>query len=181
MQTKNTIQKSILTIAVALFSFYGLSQSGHKQQSKKDKIEQLKIAFITKELDLSVEEAEKFWPVYNDMSDALRKEKKARRQKGKELKENFDTLSEDEIEKKAIEILDSEITEAKLKKEHTGKIAKIIGYKKAVQLLNIEQRFKKELLRKLNERQGQRQGQGQRKGQGQSRPNRPNGNRVNPN
>lgn len=177
MQIKYTLQKSILTIVIALFSFYGFSQPSNKQQTKKDKIEQLKIAFITKELDLSIEEAEKFWPVYNDMNDALKKEKKARRAKGKELKANFETLSEDEVEKKAIAILDSEIAEAKLKKEHTENIAKIIGYKKIVQLLNIEQRFKKELLNKLNERQGQ----GQRKGQGQNRPNRTNGNRVNPN
>jgi formate dehydrogenase maturation protein FdhE len=184
MHTTTTFQKSILTIAIALFSFYGLSQPGNKQQSKKDKIEQLKIAYITKELDLSVEDAEKFWPVYNDMNDALKTEKKSRRVKEKELKENFETLSEGEIEKKAVAILDSEIAEAKLKKEHTEKIAQIIGFKKAVKLLSIEQRFKKELLRKLNERQGpsQRQGQnqGQHRGQGQNRPNRSSGNRVNP-
>ena len=174
MRTINTLQKSILTIAIALFSFYGFSQPGGNNQSKKDKIEQLKIAFITKELDLSVEEAEKFWPVYNDMDDALKKEKRARRLKSKELKTNFETLSEDEIKTTTISILDSEIAEAKLKKEHTEKIAKIIGYKKAVLLLNVEQRFKKELLNKLNERQGQ----GQRNGQGQ---NGPNGNRTNPN
>ena len=172
MLVKNTFTKSILTIAVALFSFYGLSQKGDVKQTKKDKVEQLKIAFITKELDLSTEEAEKFWPVYNDMSDALKAEKKSRRAKSKELKNNFDTLSEDEIEKKAIAILDSEIAEATSKKEYTEKIAKIIGYKKAVKLLSVERRFKRELLNKLNERQGQ----GQRNGQRQNRPNRTNPN-----
>lgn len=172
MRTKYTLQKSILTIAIALFSFYGLSQPGADRQTKKDKVEQLKIAFITKELDLSVEEAEKFWPVYNAKEDAISEEKKSRRKKGNDLKTNFETLSEADIEKKATEILDSEIAEAKLKKEYTEKIAAIIGYKKAVQLLSVERRFKKELLNKLN----QRQGQGQRQGQ-----NRPNGNRVNSN
>lgn len=174
MRIKNILSNSILTIAIALFSFYGLSQPDTARQSKKDKIEQLKIAFITKELDLSTEEAEKFWPVYNDMNDALRKEKKARRTKGKELRENFDTLTEDEIKKKAIAMLDSKISEAKLKKEHTEKVAEIIGYKKTVKLLNVEQRFKKELLNKLNERQNQ----GPRRGQGQ---NRANGNGLNKN
>ena len=89
------------------------------------------------------------------MTAALKKEKKARREKNAELKANFETLTDAEIEKKATEILDSEIAEAKLKKEHTEKIADVIGYKKAVKLLSVEQRFKRELLKKLNERQNQ--------------------------
>ncbi|MDG1333117.1 MAG: hypothetical protein P8P74_12360 [Crocinitomicaceae bacterium] len=177
MQATNILQKSVLTFAIALFSFYGLSQDGKPRQTKQDKIEQLKIAYITKELDLSTEEAEKFWPVYNDMNDALKEEKKTRRTKSQELKKNFETLTEKEIEEKTIAILDSEIAEAKLKKDHTEKIAKVIGYKKMVQLLRVEKQFKKELLNRLNEgqRQGPRQGQGGRRGQGG--PNRPN--RVN--
>lgn len=167
MQVTNTLQKSVLALAIALFSFYGLSQDETPRQTKKDKIEQLKIAYITKELDLSTEEAEKFWPVYNDMDDALKAEKKARRVKSQDLKKNFETLSEKEIEEKTIAILDSEIAEAKLKKEHTQKIAKVIGYKKMVQLLRVEKQFKKELLNRLNDGQGKGQGQGRRRGQGQ--------------
>lgn len=174
MKTQNILRNSIVTITIALFSFYGFSQPGNARQSKKDKIEQLKIAFITQELDLSTDEAEKFWPVYNDMNDALKEEKKNRRTKVKELKDNFETLSEEDIKKKTMAILDSEIKEATLKKEHTEKIAKIIGYKKAVQLLNVEKRFKQELLKKLNERQGQGPRQGP--GPGQNRPARTNPN-----
>ncbi len=161
-----------MSLAIALISLTSFAQpTPEAGQTKKDKIEQLKIAYITKELDLTTAEAEKFWPAYNEMSNAIRKEKKSRREKSQALKTNFETLTEAEIQKKATGILDSEIAEAKLKKEHTEKIAKIIGYKKAVQLLNVEQRFKKELLKKLNERQGE----------GQPRPNRPGGNRVNQN
>lgn len=166
---KLLIQQSILSAAIALLSFSAFSQATpENRQEKKDKIEQLKIAYITKELDLTTAEAEKFWPAYNEMTNAIRKEKKSRREKSQALKTNFETLSDVDIQKKTIEILDSEITEAKLKKEHTEKIAKIIGYKKAVQLLSVEQRFKKELLKKLNERQG-------------PQPNRGPGNRPNPN
>jgi uncharacterized small protein (DUF1192 family) len=168
MQVTNTLQKSILALAVALFSFYGLSQDETPRQTKKDKIEQLKIAYITKELDLSTEEAEKFWPVYNEMNDALRAEKKSRQTTTRELKNNFSTLSEKQIEEKTIAILDSEIAEAELKKEHTKKIAKVIGYKKVVQLFRVEKQFKKELLNRLNEGQGQ----DRRPRQGQNRPNR---------
>lgn len=39
-------------------------------------IDALKTAFITKELELSAEEAQKFWPVYNDYVAEIKKAKK---------------------------------------------------------------------------------------------------------
>jgi hypothetical protein len=35
MQATNILQKSVLTLAIALFSFYGLSQEGTQKQTKK--------------------------------------------------------------------------------------------------------------------------------------------------
>ena len=157
MQVKKLLKTGLLVLIFGLIAPMTMAQPEGGKQTKKEKIEQLKIAFITKELDLSTEEAEKFWPAYNEMADALKEERKERKKLSKELKENFDVLSDTDIEKKAKSIMDSEIKEAELKKEHTEKIAGIIGYRKATKLLSLEQRFKRELLNKLNERQG-RQG-----------------------
>jgi hypothetical protein len=60
------IMKRILPVLV-LFTFL-LSLQGIAQQPNQRKggaLEAMKIAFITKRLDLSPEEAERFWPVYN--------------------------------------------------------------------------------------------------------------------
>lgn len=131
--------------------FILLSTLSVAQESRKEKIEQLKIAFITKELDLTTDEAEKFWPVYNEMSDKLRTNRKERKKLNEELKTNFDELSDNDIKTKVNAILDKEIEEAELKKEYNKKIADIIGYKKAVKLLSLEQRFKRELLNRVNQ------------------------------
>lgn len=120
-------------------------------QTRKEKIEQLKIAFITNELDLTTDEAEKFWPIYNEMSNKISEENKTRKKTTKDLKANLETLSEDDIKSKTNSILDSDINVAELKKEYNEKIAAIIGYKKATKLLSLEARFKRELLKKLNE------------------------------
>jgi hypothetical protein len=122
------------------------------KQEREEKIEQLKIAFITKELDLTSTEAEKFWPAYNAMSAALKNEKKNRNKKSAALKQNYETMTDAEVKRDSEAILDSEIKEVTLKKEHMAKVAAIIGYKKTVKLLNVEQRFKRELLQKLKER-----------------------------
>lgn len=136
------------------FTSMAMSQPANENTTKRERVEQLKIAYITKELSLTSEEAKAFWPVYNEMTDALSTEKKKRRKLAISLKTNLETLTEEEVKTKTLEILESEIKEAQLKKEHLEKIAGVIGYKKVVNLLVIEQQFKKELLKRLNQ-QGQ--------------------------
>ena len=150
-----SVGKTALFAAALLISSLSFSQQSQTPEQRKaardEKIEQLKIAFITKELDLSTEEAEKFWPVYNDMSDALKEERKKRKRESATLKKNFDALDDAAVKTKTKAILASEIKEAQLKQEYTEKIAEIIGYRKAAKLLSVEQTFKRELLNRLKE------------------------------
>lgn len=144
---------TLLLLIVLFIAPYGFSQltEKEKKEARKDKIEQLKIAFITKELDLTTDEAEKFWPVYNEMSNKIDEENKARRKTAKDLKANLETLSEEDIKTKTNSVLDADINVAQLKKDYNEKIAVIIGYKKATKLLSLETRFKRELLKTLKD------------------------------
>ena len=144
---------------------------------KQEKIEELKIAFLTKELNLSPQEAEKFWPVYNEMGSKLKTEKKKQRVINKELRENRSTYSEAQFRDKSGAIMNSSIRCAELKKSYHDKIGGVIGYKKATKLLNLEHRFKKELLNRLNKAQ-KKPGN---RGQGRNGPNRGGPNRSGPN
>lgn len=60
-------------IIFLLAFFVGLSYFCLAQPNRAEKLEALKVAFITKELNLSSEEAQKFWPVYNGYFDELKK------------------------------------------------------------------------------------------------------------
>ncbi|MDX2360518.1 MAG: hypothetical protein QNK23_06910 [Crocinitomicaceae bacterium] len=143
------LNKSLFLLLAILFigpSVFAQQDGGRK----KDKIEQLKIAFITTELALTSEEAEKFWPIYNEMAAAIKAENKLQKKIGKELRNPAQELSEADYKKKSSAILDSQIKEAQLKKEYHDKFAAIIGYKKATKLLSLEQRFKRELLNRVN-------------------------------
>lgn len=160
-------------LVTALFILFFISGTAFSQQPTKkspkereEKIEQLKIAFITKELNLTSEEAQQFWPVYNEMNDKIKLEKKSQRKTSQELKKNHDSFSDADFKSKIASILDSETREVELKSKYIGEIAAIISYKKASKLLSLEQRFKRELLSQLNKRtepgQKQRQGSGPR-------------------
>jgi len=59
--------KRFLLLAGFAFSFLiGVAQNGNR-------LEALKIAYITKRLDLSPEEAQKFWPIYNQYAEELKR------------------------------------------------------------------------------------------------------------
>jgi len=148
MTLQEKLRTGIIQSVFIVLSLYTFAQEGPRGE-QKEKIEELKIAFITKELDLSPDEAQAFWPVYNEMEDKLRAERKKRRKLGRQLQNNFESFSDKELFDKTNEILDSEIKEAQLKKEYTKKIADVLGFKKATKLLSLEQRFKRELLEQL--------------------------------
>ena len=148
------INYTLLILFLGLFSINLNAQPNKNQGNKaeKDKIEQLKINFINTELKLSAEESEKFWPIYDELTRKLRIEKRIQKTTNNELKNNFNSLTEIEFKTKANKVLDSQIKVAQLNKEYNSKIAEVIGYKKATELLSIERRFKRELLQKLKDK-----------------------------
>ena len=56
----------LLLTATLMFTINLSAQREGKRAERIEKIEQQRIAFITTDLDLSVEEAQAFWPLYND-------------------------------------------------------------------------------------------------------------------
>jgi hypothetical protein len=71
------MKKALLTLVFIVMAATGLlvAQGG-------ERLESLRIAFITKQLQLTPQEAEKFWPVYNTYDDEMRKMVRDHRQKG---------------------------------------------------------------------------------------------------
>lgn len=149
MKNLKLIPLIAFTLLMTAASFAQPDRKADKK-SNHEKIEKMKISFITNELDLSIEDSKEFWPIYNEQAEKLRAENKLQRNTAKELETRYARLSDEEFKTKTDAIFDSEAKEAGLKKEYTEKIAGVIGYKKAAKLLSLEQRFKRELLNKIN-------------------------------
>jgi hypothetical protein len=75
-------------------------------KERAEKVEALKIGFLTQRLDLTTDEAKSFWPVYNKFQDEMEKIRKQRRESFRRPEENFEGMSDSEIEK----LVDTEIT-----------------------------------------------------------------------
>ena len=116
---------------------------------KRKKIESQKIAFITKALDLSSEEAQVFWPVYNDFSDEMKTIRKKRREVFSKARKNRSSLTEKEIGIIIDERLKMEQESLDLKVKYNKEFQKVISNKQISALYHAEEEFKKELLHRI--------------------------------
>lgn len=143
---------TIILIAL-LQPFFALSQES--AESRKDKIESLRIAYITKELSLSTNEAQQFWPVYNQFQEELKVIRKNRKLDIMEAKINFDSMTDVEIAKMIDGDFQFQQLELDLRKKYVEEYKKVLPVRKVAKLLRAEHTFKIELLREFRNRQGE--------------------------
>lgn len=118
-------------------------------QTEKDKVEALRVNFITKKLELTTAEAEKFWPVYNEYNDKIKAVRKNLRQS---YKKKTDNLTEKDAEELYYLEIQSKQAEADLHKQYSEKIKAIIGLKKLVKMRIAEEEFKREIINSIKEK-----------------------------
>ena len=66
--------KTLITFMTLLFSIAGTAVAQQQQPDSKqeEKIQALEIAFISRKLNLTTDDAQKFWPVYNEYKRDIR-------------------------------------------------------------------------------------------------------------
>jgi hypothetical protein len=133
---------------------------GHRPPSeRKEDIEALKVGFLTRRLQLSPDEAKKFWPVYNQFTEEMQGIREARFAKLKELKDDFDKMNEKDAEK----IVDGEIVfrqqELDVLKKYHAQFKQILPIKKVAKLYRAEEDFKRELLDRIRDRRDRKPGE----------------------
>ena len=133
----------ILVLIIANFSF------GQGFKEKKEKIKALKVAFITEKLNLTTEEAQKFWPIYNAFDE---KQFEIRHNKKRESLEGIDNLSEKEAQSLIAEMQSHEEEMYQLKKKFIADLQKVLPAKKIILLKKTEDEFNRKLLREFRER-----------------------------
>lgn len=133
-----------------LFLFVSVSfyAQGESMQEKKEKIKALKVAFFTTELDLTTNEAEKFWPIYNTFDD---KQFELRHQKMRAFMKrmsdgSLDRITEKEANNFLVQMEDTEEELFLLRKRFTQNLRKILPSVKIIKLRKAEEDFNRKLL-----------------------------------
>mgnify|MGYP001555455258 CR=1 FL=1 len=127
--------KKYLLIILALVGsvlFANAQKEGGGQRSEK--IQALKIAFITQKLHLTSAEAEKFWPVYNEYTNEIRNLR---------------------LNNKEGDVLDNEQMLLDIRKKYKPSFEKILGPQRINNLFNAEREFRNALIKRLKEQRQQ--------------------------
>jgi hypothetical protein len=148
--------KNLLTFLYIII-FCTLSSYSQEKKGSKEKIKTLKIAYISERLNLTPNEAEKFWPIYNTHDEnhrSLRSKLRLEIKKSIKDKKLINTLSEKDAERLVLLKLtvDNQIHESK--KKFMEQIKKVISYKKIIKLHLAELDFGRNLMRKYKNSRG---------------------------
>lgn len=120
--------------------------------ARQEQVKAAKIGFITRELNLTEEEAQKFWPVYNKFDN----EREAHRRKMMALRletgSSGDVMTDKEAEAAVEQYLQLRQEEVDLEKRFYQSVKKVLPAEKVALLFQAEKRFQRELLRNLQQR-----------------------------
>ena len=126
--------RSILyIIAVNLFLFIQFDATAQRNNRGKERWEKYrseKIAFLTDKLELTPSEAEKFWPVYNQMEKERWQAQKFRREMEHELRETEESMSDSDVKDLTRKFAGSLKTEADMMISYNEKFLEILPPKK---------------------------------------------------
>ena len=155
--------KTTKFITCIIFLFVSV-QLVHAQQGprfngdKREKVEAMKIAFLTKRLDLTPQEAQSFWPVYNQLTKELEGIRKNRRSDVRDAKEELANMSDKEVEKLVDNEIVSRQSELDVVKKYHNQIKQVLPIKKVALLYRSEEDFKRFLLSEIRNKGGNRPG-----------------------
>jgi hypothetical protein len=141
--------KYILILVLLGMIHKGFSQGNDARQ----KIEAARIALITERLGLTPEQAQKFWPIYNEYDqrrrDLLRELQSARNEV------DINNITEEQSQNLMNLSLNIKERQIQLEKQYAQRLTNIISAQQLLSLKKAEEDFRKMILRRLEERKRQ--------------------------
>lgn len=137
-----SIKYLLMTICSVVLSIF-IAQAQTPNSKKFAAIENEKIAYITKEMNLSSAEAQKFFPIYNQYNKEIWEVKSARRE-GTAAARSANSLTAGRRD-----MISYDAQEVELKKQYRKKFAEVIGQSRASQFFEIEQSFTDLLIKRI--------------------------------
>lgn len=132
---------------VLMVSAFGTSvQAQHDPEKREARLAAFRAEVFTRVLDLTPEEAQSFWPVYNEFSDK-------REQVQQELRpaKQLDQMSDAEVEEQIKRHFEMKQREIDLERDAYQKLRKALPLRKIAKLPMAEREFRESLVRKLQE------------------------------
>lgn len=142
----------IIILLVTVTTAINAQHSDKKHENKWDKYRSEKIAFLTSKLELTPAEAEKFWPVYNQLEKERWEAQKMRRQMEEKVRDAEESMSDEKITQLTRNFAGSWKKEADLLIEYNEKFLDILTPEKVLTLYKAESEFRMHMIKKFRDR-----------------------------
>jgi len=126
-------------------SFMGVAQK-NEEESRIERLKSQKVAYLNEKIGLSPEKAQKFWPLYNEMSEKMDKLWREKKKYINQLYHSKEQLSESEKEVVLDQFVDYDYKKAVIQKEYHEKFKKILTIDQVIKFYGAEYEFKKKML-----------------------------------
>jgi len=139
-----------LFLALTSANTFLFAQRDDKRKAEFEQFKEKRVAFITKAVGFTTEEANAFWPLYNELQD---KKFELNRQQKKNLSEfmKSEKTGKTHTESEYKNMVDSSTqykeNDAKLEEEYFAKFSKIISYEKIFRYQQAELQFARQMLK----------------------------------
>jgi hypothetical protein len=138
--SNNFKMKAILSIITGLFVVSTLQAQPQRPDrdarvAELKKIQAMELAFITKELNLNPQEAQKFWPIFNQYRNDLKQVAQ-----GKDFKDNLDR------QQKMLDV----------RKKYRDDFGKVVSQERASKVFGAEDEFKSLVRKEFQKRQAEK-------------------------
>ncbi|MGL2966016.1 sensor of ECF-type sigma factor [Flavobacterium sp. XGLA_31] len=146
--------KKIIPLLIVFISLNAIAQDGPFARKKREQIKALKVAFITNELQLTPDEAAKFWPLFNAYEDKQQEIKK-QRMKGylnRMDDDSFDKLSDKDAAAMLAQMENNEDDLYQAKKKFITSLKGILPPVKILKLKKAEEDFNRKLLQQYRDK-----------------------------
>jgi hypothetical protein len=119
------------------------------QTTNLEKLNNYKIGFFTKKLNLTSGEAEKFWPVYNEYQGKRNLLQIEKLKINRNFNQNENTLSDNQLEEMGDKFVDCLVQESSLAVEFHKKLKEVLSPAKVIMYYQAENQYKAQLLNEL--------------------------------
>lgn len=122
------------------------------RQGRMSQLENAKIAYITEKISLTQDQAQRFWPVYNEFT---AKRRDLNRRMRETRPHDPDALTDAQVKETLTQALALRQQEVNLEKEYFDKFQKVLNIRQVGKLYQAERQFTREVIKRVADRRGE--------------------------
>ena len=143
-----------LLIIVFVFVFAAtIAQAQNNNRSAQEKLEAARIALITERLSLSPQQAQTFWPLYNEYAEQRRQIQREYRSSRQGL--DINSLTEDQQRSLIKGRMEEKQRQLNLENQYAEQLMGVINARQMMSLKKAEDDFRSMIIRRIEQRQQQ--------------------------